>query len=144
MCFWVTRPKIWSKNFMIWAIIESRFVASFESDSLRLSALLVLQRPYTCPVENCGKSYKRQDHLNRHSLTHKGKLFLCPVKGCDVSFTMTSNLQRHVGLHEKWDSELLSGQKEGASDSLKCPEPCCGKKFKYPSLLQTHMENVHG
>ena len=30
-----------------------------------------------------------------------------------------------------------------ASDSLKCPEPCCGKKFKYPSLLHAHMENVH-
>jgi hypothetical protein len=39
MCFWLTHPEIWSMNY-----IESRVVASCESESLRLSLLLVLWR----------------------------------------------------------------------------------------------------
>ncbi|KAG0620709.1 hypothetical protein M758_4G237300 [Ceratodon purpureus] len=99
-------------------------------------------RSFICPVENCGRQYKRQDHLNRHSLTHKDNLFVCSWEGCDLTFNVNSNLQRHLRLHEKWGSNLLRGSKRSEA-CLTCPEPGCGKSFKYPSLLQTHTVNVH-
>lgn len=35
-----------------------------------------------CPVEGCGKSFTRAEHLKGHSITHLGtKPFECPVEG---------------------------------------------------------------
>uniref|UniRef100_A0A7I4A9V9 C2H2-type domain-containing protein n=1 Tax=Physcomitrium patens TaxID=3218 RepID=A0A7I4A9V9_PHYPA len=101
------------------------------------------ERPFSCSFENCGRQYKRQDHLNRHLLTHKGNLFFCTWEGCDLSFNVNANLQRHLRLHKKWDSNVLRGTKVEDNARLTCSEPGCGKVFKYPSLLQTHIESVH-
>lgn len=39
-------------------------------------------RRFTCPVEGCGKSFTRAEHLKGHSITHLGtKPFECPVEG---------------------------------------------------------------
>lgn len=39
-------------------------------------------RRFPCPVEGCGKSFTRAEHLKGHSVTHLGtKPFACPVEG---------------------------------------------------------------
>lgn len=39
-------------------------------------------RRFMCPVEGCGKSFTRAEHLKGHSITHLGtKPFECPVEG---------------------------------------------------------------
>ena len=111
--------------------------------STLLSVCFETQRSYVCPVENCGRQYKRRDHLNRHSLTHSGSLFACTWEGCDATFNVKSNLERHLRVHEKWGADVLRGSKR-VEACLTCPEHGCGKSFKYPSLLKTHLENVHG
>jgi general transcription factor IIIA len=58
-----------------------------------------------------------------------------------LSFNVNSNLRRHLKLHEKWGTTLRGSKK--AEAELLCPEAGCGKVFKYPSLLQTHIDNVH-
>ncbi|KAJ6792715.1 transcription factor IIIA isoform X1 [Iris pallida] len=91
----------------------------------------VLQRPFTCALEDCPFSYRRKDHLNRHLLTHQGKLFACPIETCDKKFVYQGNMTRHV--KEMHDDESSSGEGEIEGEKLyTCSEVGCGKSFKYP------------
>lgn len=46
-----------------------------------------------CPVEGCGKSFTRAEHLKGHSITHLGtKPFECPVEGIvQLLYVLTGN-----------------------------------------------------
>eukprot|EP00897_Mesotaenium_endlicherianum_P008697 jgi/Mesen1/7856/ME000042S07302 len=57
------------------------------------------ERPFVCHISTCEARYKRQDHLNRHLLTHQGPTFQCTVVGCGIKCTSSSNLQRHLRRH---------------------------------------------
>ncbi|CAH8334545.1 unnamed protein product [Eruca vesicaria subsp. sativa] len=114
-----------------------------------------LERPFECYVDDCTSSYRRKDHLNRHLLTHKGKLFKCPKVNCKSEFSVQGNISRHVkkyhsnedenkddtcnGDTNKEDTgigECSSGQKK-----IVCKEVGCEKAFKYPSQLQKHQDS---
>ncbi|XP_051149465.1 transcription factor IIIA-like [Andrographis paniculata] len=97
-----------------------------------------LERPFTCSVDDCPSSFRRKDHLTRHLLQHQGKLFECLFPECKSRFTVQGNMARHVKeIHDGYVSPVEHHPKEH-----KCPEPGCGKVFKYLSKLQKH-ENSH-
>lgn len=57
------------------------------------------ERKYLCTV--CMKSFKRQDHLSGHLLTHSDKKpFSCPVENCGKSYCDSRSLKRHLDQHE--------------------------------------------
>lgn len=101
-------------------------------------------RPFVCPVDDCNCSYRRKDHLNRHILQHKGKLFKCPIENCTAEFSIQGNIKRHLReMHEDAQKrEQRQKQKLDRPTEHICQEPGCGKVFPYPSKLQKH-ENSH-
>lgn len=102
--------------------------------------LILVQRPYTCPVDDCHSSYRRKDHLTRHLLRHKGKLFKCPVESCSLEFSFQSNMKRHMKeFHYK---DCSSPDAECQKQHI-CREIGCGKVFRFASKLRKH-EDSHG
>jgi uncharacterized Zn-finger protein len=71
-----------------------------------LSALNVLSSPegrkaqFTCPYDNCGREFKRHEHLRRHVRSHTGeKPYLCPQPNCGRQFARSDHLAGHVKTH---------------------------------------------
>lgn len=52
-------------------------------------------RMYVCVLDNCGKTYKRLEHLNRHHLTHNNhRRYRCLV--CGSGYNRQDKLRQHV------------------------------------------------
>ncbi|GFO25782.1 early growth response [Plakobranchus ocellatus] len=78
------------------------------------------ERPYPCPVENCGRRFSRSDELARHIRIHTGqKPFQCPI--CCRSFSRSDHLTTHKRTHtgEKPFSCDVCGRKFARSDEKK-------------------------
>ncbi|KAG0366443.1 hypothetical protein BGZ54_005353 [Gamsiella multidivaricata] len=67
--------------------------ASLNPDSQR--------RVFTCILDDCGKLFKRSEHLKRHvrSVHTLEKPFLCSHPGCLKRFSRSDNLNQHVRIH---------------------------------------------
>ncbi|XP_062093196.1 transcription factor IIIA [Humulus lupulus] len=97
-----------------------------------------LERPHVCSVDDCRSSYRRKDHLTRHLLIHKGKLFKCPIENCKIEFSIQANVKRHV--REKHNEDRPSTSTEREKQHV-CQEVGCGKAFAYPSRLRKHEQS---
>jgi len=55
-------------------------------------------RSFTCPVQDCGRSFSRSDELARHGRVHSGERpFACSV--CSRAFSRRDHLSTHVRTH---------------------------------------------
>ncbi|XP_059452561.1 transcription factor IIIA [Corylus avellana] len=97
-----------------------------------------LERPYTCPVDDCHSSYRRKDHLTRHLLLHQGKLFNCPIENCNREFSFQGNMKRHVKEFHGEDQPLTDAK---CQKQYVCPEIGCGKAFRFASKLRKHEDS---
>ncbi|KAI6698497.1 hypothetical protein NL676_018616 [Syzygium grande] len=99
-----------------------------------------LERPFKCSMEDCPASYRRKDHLARHFLQHKGKIFSCPVDGCNKSFAYQGNMKRHMNDIHSDELPSTSGEFKSPKQHV-CPEVGCGKVFKFASKLRKHEDS---
>ncbi|KAF8930565.1 hypothetical protein EDD21DRAFT_381903 [Dissophora ornata] len=56
---------------------------------------------FTCRFEDCGKIFKRSEHLKRHvrSIHTLEKPFPCPIHNCPKRFSRSDNLNQHIRIH---------------------------------------------
>ncbi|KAF9898129.1 hypothetical protein BX616_004455 [Lobosporangium transversale] len=56
---------------------------------------------FTCRFEDCGKIFKRSEHLKRHirSIHTLEKPFPCPIHNCSKRFSRSDNLNQHIRIH---------------------------------------------
>ncbi|KAF9183122.1 hypothetical protein BGZ51_004229 [Haplosporangium sp. Z 767] len=68
-------------------------------------------RLFTCIFGDCGKLFKRSEHLKRHvrSVHTLEKPFRCPVQHCTKKFSRTDNLNQHIRVH-RHDKEKVSSK----------------------------------
>lgn len=91
-------------------------------------------RRFTCPVEGCGKSFTRAEHLKGHSITHLGtKPFECPVEGCCARFSARSSLYIHSKKHLQ----------DVAVPKSRCPVSSCNRLFTSKHSMKAHVVRQH-
>ncbi|KAF9404388.1 hypothetical protein BGZ94_004213 [Podila epigama] len=73
---------------------------------------------FTCTFDDCGKLFKRSEHLKRHvrSLHTQERPYICPAPDCPKRFSRSDNLNQHLRVHR------LDKQKApAASELVPCP-----------------------
>ncbi|KAG0006790.1 hypothetical protein BGZ65_003623, partial [Modicella reniformis] len=68
-------------------------------------------RVFTCHIDDCGKLFRRSEHLKRHvrSVHTLEKPFVCPVVACPKRFSRSDNLSQHIRIH-RHDKDKLTKQ----------------------------------
>ncbi|KAI8985934.1 hypothetical protein BDB01DRAFT_687926, partial [Pilobolus umbonatus] len=56
---------------------------------------------FTCTLDNCGKIFRRAEHLKRHSrsIHTKEKPYKCQYESCGKCFSRSDNLSQHMRTH---------------------------------------------
>ncbi|KAJ3306705.1 hypothetical protein HDV03_004336 [Kappamyces sp. JEL0829] len=58
------------------------------------------ERPFACPVAECGKKFSRQDGLNTHIKTHSSvKPYVCSFPPCSKAYFHSRSLRKHERTH---------------------------------------------
>ncbi|KAI8342724.1 hypothetical protein BC941DRAFT_345479 [Chlamydoabsidia padenii] len=74
---------------------------------------------FTCKQDDCGKVFKRSEHLKRHirSIHTLEKPFECPYQSCSKRFSRSDNLNQHIRIHRHTTKEKLANATNSASSS---------------------------
>lgn len=91
-------------------------------------------RRFSC--ETCGRSFLRNNDLERHMLVHSGEFFLCPHEGCKSAargFRRRDHLKRHLDVHHPYSSQ----------QTYPCGFPSCPRSFESPEDLHRHERANH-
>eukprot|EP00160_Parvularia_atlantis_P019449 Unigene7633_Nuclearia_a/m.23461 Unigene7633_Nuclearia_a/g.23461 ORF Unigene7633_Nuclearia_a/g.23461 Unigene7633_Nuclearia_a/m.23461 type:complete len:356 (+) Unigene7633_Nuclearia_a:3-1070(+) len=115
---------------------------------------------FVCDEPDCGKKYKRIEHLKRHKIEHTGiKPWACNYPNCTKSFTRADNLQQHMNTHmralRRRQQAMQLAQDRGASGRAgapasgdKRPWNCtyagCNAEFIFPDEADDAREHFNG
>jgi len=85
------------------------------NDPLEMQNLGKGGKIWTCLVPECGKCFRRSEHLKRHirSIHTEERPYMCPFPGCKKGFSRHDNLNQHARVHQMADSDLVGGGSGG-------------------------------
>ncbi|EIE80672.1 hypothetical protein G6F46_001268 [Rhizopus delemar] len=68
------------------------------------------QKVFTCTHDECGKVFKRSEHLKRHirSIHTLEKPYECPYQNCSKRFSRSDNLNQHIRIHRHTGKDKIS------------------------------------
>ncbi|KAI8060858.1 hypothetical protein BC940DRAFT_337320 [Gongronella butleri] len=72
---------------------------------------------FTCKHDDCGKVFKRSEHLKRHirSIHTLEKPFECPYQSCSKRFSRSDNLNQHIRIHRHTTKEKNQASRHAAA-----------------------------
>ena len=88
------------------------------------------ERPFTCSIEGCGKTYKRKSDLNFHQISHNTKYIQCNREGCEQTFKAETYLKKHTLHKHSLTAKLYLCR-------------TCGKCFNKMGKREYHKKVVH-
>ncbi|KAI9018750.1 hypothetical protein CLU79DRAFT_705511 [Phycomyces nitens] len=76
-------------------------------------------RMFTCSFVDCGKVFKRSEHLKRHirSIHTLEKPFECPYHNCNKRFSRSDNLNQHIRIHRHSTSQVMHVKDKSSTTS---------------------------
>lgn len=93
-------------------------------------------RDFVCDEPNCGKAFKRSEHLKRHKRTHTGERpFQCPVPDCGKMFSRSDNLTQHIRIHR---NERMPRKRTPKSDRSASPSSIGRASAPPPATIITN------
>ncbi|KAJ8653488.1 hypothetical protein O0I10_010816 [Lichtheimia ornata] len=77
------------------------------------------QKMFTCEHDDCGKVFKRSEHLKRHirSIHTLEKPFECPYHSCSKRFSRSDNLNQHIRIHRHTGKDKSTASSSPRSSS---------------------------
>ncbi|KAG2208520.1 hypothetical protein INT47_010216 [Mucor saturninus] len=77
------------------------------------------QKVFTCKQDDCGKVFKRSEHLKRHvrSIHTLEKPFECPYHSCSKRFSRSDNLNQHIRIHRHTGKDKNNNSSPTASST---------------------------
>ncbi|KAL1932540.1 hypothetical protein VTP01DRAFT_8218 [Rhizomucor pusillus] len=77
------------------------------------------QKMFTCTHDDCGKVFKRSEHLKRHirSIHTLEKPFECPYHSCSKRFSRSDNLNQHIRIHRHTNKDKSNGNSNNNNSS---------------------------
>ncbi|KAL7327679.1 hypothetical protein PS15p_206078 [Mucor circinelloides] len=77
------------------------------------------QKVFTCKHDDCGKVFKRSEHLKRHvrSIHTLEKPFECPYQSCSKRFSRSDNLNQHIRIHRHTGKDKTNNNNAAAAAS---------------------------
>lgn len=77
------------------------------------------QKMFKCVHDDCGKIFKRSEHLKRHvrSIHTLEKPFNCPYHSCPKSFSRSDNLNQHIRIHRHTGKDKNSNNANSNTNS---------------------------
>ncbi|KAI8091114.1 uncharacterized protein B0P05DRAFT_577596 [Gilbertella persicaria] len=78
------------------------------------------QKVFTCKHDDCGKVFKRSEHLKRHvrSIHTLEKPFECPYQSCSKRFSRSDNLNQHIRIHRHTGKDKNNQSSTGKHTSM--------------------------
>ncbi|CAO3609986.1 unnamed protein product [Cunninghamella blakesleeana] len=72
---------------------------------------------FTCKHDDCGKVFKRSEHLKRHirSIHTLEKPFECPYQSCSKRFSRSDNLNQHIRIHRHTNKDKSNASSNSTS-----------------------------
>lgn len=107
--------------------------------SLLIFGHLLGERPYSCPVEGCGRTFTEHSSLRKHKLIHTGeKPYVCEI--CGKTFSQSGSRNAHQKRHTDINKDKRS--KKAPSKSLPTSVIVQGDNRVNQGEMLPHIENM--
>ncbi|KAK0548943.1 hypothetical protein OC845_003354 [Tilletia horrida] len=113
------------------------------NDPLEMANLGKGGKIWTCLVPECGKCFRRSEHLKRHirSIHTEERPYMCSYPGCKKGFSRHDNLNQHMRVHQLTDGSDAVPLPVGApSPSSSATSSTSGRKRKQPGDVEEEDE----
>lgn len=98
------------------------------------------QKVFTCKHDDCGKVFKRSEHLKRHvrSIHTLEKPFECPYQSCSKRFSRSDNLNQHIRIHRHTGKDKHNNNNSVTNGVTTTTTPTISRNNSFSNYMPTY------